>query len=54
MDYLDTARTKGKPFGWQSPEDWKDAEGLMVEYAGMKALPSVDGYFTNQFVAKAQ
>lgn len=52
MDYLDTVRTNGKPFGWQSPEDWKDAEALMVEYAEMKPLPSVDGYFTNQFVAK--
>jgi NitT/TauT family transport system substrate-binding protein len=51
MDYLDTDRTKGKPFGWQSADDWKDAEKLMVEYAAMKPLPSVESYFTNQFIA---
>ena len=48
---FDTDRTKGKPFGWQSADDWKDAETLMVDYAAMKPLPSVESYFTNQFIA---
>lgn len=50
-DYIETPGTAGKPFGWQSPEEWKAAEKLMVEYMGMKAMASVDGYFTNDFIA---
>jgi len=49
--YLQTANTKGKPFGWQSAEDWKGAEQLLVQYMNMKAQPSVDAYFTNEFIA---
>lgn len=48
--YLDTPDTKGKPFGWQSTEDWKKAEAILVQYMDLKAAPSVDAYFTNKFV----
>ena len=50
-DYIATPGTTGKPFGWQSPDDWKAAEKLMVEYMDMKPMPSVEGYFTNKFIA---
>jgi len=50
-DYINTPGTAGKPFGWQSPEEWKAAEKLLVEYMDVKPMPSVDGYFTNQFVS---
>jgi NitT/TauT family transport system substrate-binding protein len=50
-DYTSTPNTAGKPFGWQSPDDWKAAEKIMVEYMEMKPLASTDGYYTNEFIA---
>jgi NitT/TauT family transport system substrate-binding protein len=52
LKYIDTPSTAGKPFGWQSPDDWKKAEQVLVEYLEAKRQPSVDAYFTNDFVAK--
>ena len=52
VSYLDTPATSGKPFGWQSPEDWRKAEDILVQYMDMKRQPSVDAYFTNQFVSE--
>jgi NitT/TauT family transport system substrate-binding protein len=49
-NYLDTPATAGKPFGWQSPEDWKRAEAILAQYMDLKPQPSVDAYFTNSFV----
>lgn len=40
--------TPGKPFGWQSPEDWKKAIDTMVEFAGMKRVDPAE-VFTNDF-----
>ncbi|MBN9049447.1 MAG: ABC transporter substrate-binding protein [Rhizobiales bacterium] len=40
--------TSGKPFGWQSPDDWKKAVDTMVEFAGMKRVDPAD-VFTNDF-----
>jgi NitT/TauT family transport system substrate-binding protein len=50
--YLDTQATRGKPFGWQSPDDWKVAEDILVQYMDIKRQPSVDAYFTNQFISE--
>lgn len=50
FDYVDTPRTIGKPFGWMSPEDWKDAEVLMTKYMGLKAQGSIGAYYTNDFI----
>ncbi len=50
--YLVTPRTEGRPFGWQSPEDWKAAEATLVQYVGIKPQASPDVYFTNDFVPK--
>jgi NitT/TauT family transport system substrate-binding protein len=52
LKYIDTPSTAGRPFGWQSPDDWKKAEEVLVEYLETKRQPSVDAYFTNEFVAK--
>ncbi len=40
--------TKDKPFGWQSPDDWKKAEAILSEYAGMTRKTN-EPFFTNQF-----
>jgi NitT/TauT family transport system substrate-binding protein len=50
--YVNTAGTAGKPFGWQSPDEWKKAEAILVQYMDVKAQPSVDAYFTNDFIGK--
>ena len=50
VPYLDTPATAGKPFGWQSPEDWKRAEAILAQYMDLKPQPSVDAYFTNRFI----
>jgi NitT/TauT family transport system substrate-binding protein len=50
--YLDTPATRDSPFGWQSPEDWKAAEDILVQYMDIKRQPSVEAYYTNQFIGK--
>jgi NitT/TauT family transport system substrate-binding protein len=50
LESLNSPGTRGKPFGWQSADEWKAAEEILVEYMGVKRQPSVDVYFTNEFV----
>ncbi len=50
LPYIDTANTVGRPFGWMSPDDWAAAEKLLVQYSDLKAQPSTDKYFTNEFI----
>jgi NitT/TauT family transport system substrate-binding protein len=50
LNYVDTPNTKGKPFGWQSDNDWKEAEATLVRYMDLQRQPSVAAYFTNDFV----
>ena len=50
LNYLDTPNTKGKPFGWQSDNDWKEAEATLARYMDLQRQPSVAAYFTNDFV----
>jgi len=52
FQYIETPGTAGKPFGWQSPEEWKKAVALLVKTTGMKAPASVDEFFTNDFIGK--
>ena len=44
--------TRGRPFGWQSTDEWKQAEEILIEYMGVKRQPSVNVYFTNEFVGQ--
>jgi NitT/TauT family transport system substrate-binding protein len=52
FDYIETPGTKGMPFGWQSPEEWKKATALLVEATGVKAPASPEVFYTNDFIAK--
>jgi NitT/TauT family transport system substrate-binding protein len=52
LKYLDTPNTKGKPFGWQSLEDWTRAEGILTRHMDFKPQPSAQAYFTNDFLPK--
>jgi NitT/TauT family transport system substrate-binding protein len=51
LQYLETPGTAGKPFGWQSPEEWQKAVDLLVEATGMKPTPPGE-FFTNDFIGK--
>lgn len=52
MKYTTTPGTEGRPFGWQSPDEWKRAEAILAQYLELKPQPSVEAYFTNEFVTK--
>jgi NitT/TauT family transport system substrate-binding protein len=52
FQYIETPGTKGKPFGWQSPEEWKKATDLLVEATGIKPPTSPEVFYTNDFIAK--
>jgi NitT/TauT family transport system substrate-binding protein len=52
FQYIETPGTKGRPFGWQSPEDWKKATELLVEATEMKAPSSAEVFYTNEFIGK--
>lgn len=52
MKYTTTPATERMPFGWQSPDEWKQAETILAQYLELKPQPSVDAYFTNEFVPK--
>jgi NitT/TauT family transport system substrate-binding protein len=52
FQYIETPGTKGKPFGWQSPEEWKKASQLLVEATAMKPPASADEFYTNAFIGK--
>ncbi|CAN5462903.1 ABC transporter substrate-binding protein [soil metagenome] len=51
LDFLDSPSTKGKAFGYQSPEDWQKALDILQEYAGMPKTVKADAIYTNAFVA---
>jgi NitT/TauT family transport system substrate-binding protein len=46
---LHTDRTKGKPVGWVSPEDFSETLDTLEEYAGLTDVKPADAYFTNEF-----
>ena len=49
MQYIATPGTKGKPFGWQSAEEWQKAEATLVEFAGIKKPASAQAFYTDAF-----
>jgi NitT/TauT family transport system substrate-binding protein len=52
LEYVETPNTKGKPFGWQSVDDWKAAQEILVKHMDVKPQSNVDVYFTNEFLPK--
>lgn len=50
--YIGTPGTAGKPFGWQSPEEWEKAKSVLVKYTGMPATAPVASFFTNDLVPR--
>jgi NitT/TauT family transport system substrate-binding protein len=49
FQYIETPGTAGQRFGWQSPDEWRQAVDILVNYVGMKRLEP-DTFFTNEFV----
>ena len=50
FEYFDTKNTAGKPFGWQSPEDWKAAAEILEKYMEAKPGTAPTTYYPNDFV----
>lgn len=48
--YLQTERSKGRPFGWVAKEDWVQTVDILKKYFGVTAPIDVDKIYTNQFV----
>jgi NitT/TauT family transport system substrate-binding protein len=51
LNYFDTPATKGKPVGWQSEEDWKQALVIMQKAGLIKSGMPVQDVYTNDFIA---
>ena len=49
IQYIQTPGTQGKPFGWQSADEWQKAEAALVEFAGLKKAANVQAYYTDAF-----
>ncbi|HVX74612.1 MAG TPA: ABC transporter substrate-binding protein [Bradyrhizobium sp.] len=49
-EFFDTPNTKGKPIGWQAPEDWKLAIASMTEAGLLKDALTPEGCFTNDLI----
>ena len=47
---LESPATKGKPLGWQSDSDWKDALRVMANAGVVKPDLNTADMFTNQFI----
>lgn len=50
LQYINTEGTKGKPFGWQSPQEWEKAKANLVQYTKLENAPAIDAFFTNAFI----
>lgn len=50
IPYFYTPSTKGKPLGWQSPEDWQATIRAMEEAKLIKPGSQPANYFTNEFI----
>lgn len=50
IDFFDTPATKGKPIGYQSPEDWAKAAKLAQEAGIIKPGTDPASYYTNELV----
>lgn len=49
-EFLNTAHTVGKPLGWQSVDDWKQAVASMSEAGLMKADAKIAEFYTNDLI----
>ncbi len=49
-EFIDTANTIGKPMGWQSADDWKQAIALMSEVDLIKADANLTDCYTNDLI----
>jgi NitT/TauT family transport system substrate-binding protein len=51
QEFIDTPNTKGKPVGWQSERDWKDALAVMIEAGQIKGDAKPADYYTNDLIS---
>jgi len=51
-DFLDSVNTVGKPMGWQSEQDWREALDAMVSAGVIKSGRTPSEFFTNDLLPK--
>jgi NitT/TauT family transport system substrate-binding protein len=49
-DFMQTANSAGKPFGWTSRADWEQTKTLLTAYYDLKKPVDLDTAYTNGFV----
>jgi NitT/TauT family transport system substrate-binding protein len=47
LKLLSSKRTEGKPVGWISMEDWRDAIEILQKYGGLTEVPKVEDVVAN-------
>jgi NitT/TauT family transport system substrate-binding protein len=52
MTIIRTERTKGRPIAWSDAGDWKDSQELLEKFAKLKPQPSIEVYFTNEYLSE--
>lgn len=45
-----TAKTQGRPLGWQSADDWAAMLDFLATYSGMTDRKPIETYFTNDYL----
>jgi NitT/TauT family transport system substrate-binding protein len=50
ISLLSTPRTKGRPLGWMSADDWKETIAFLEEYGGVQKGLTPERIFTNAFL----
>ncbi len=49
-EFFSTPNTKGKPMGWQSADDWKQAVASMAEAGLIKPDVKIADFYTNDLI----
>lgn len=51
-EFSHSQNSAGKPFGWQSEDDWKSMQDFLVQFGGVPNKLPLDSYYTNQFIGQ--
>jgi len=52
MTIIHTERSKGKPIGWSSVDDWKDTQDLLAKFAKLNPQADLSVYVTNGYLSE--
>jgi NitT/TauT family transport system substrate-binding protein len=52
VEYLNTPGTRGKPFGYQPPDEWAAATEILKKYVKLNPAATPETFYTNAFIAQ--